>query len=72
MKNEKFIEQEQEYVFPYHYIPYCDERGNFHRVRRLGTGFEYLGYMKHINEELEKYNLKNVIDVGCGDGSFFL
>lgn len=71
MKREKFKEQEQEYVFPYHYIPYYDEKGNFHRIRRMASGFEYLGYMKHIGEELEKYHVKSVIDIGCGDGRFF-
>lgn len=66
---DKFQMQDDEYIFPYHYIPIY-ENNTFKRGRILWWGGEYLAYMKFISEKIIKDNAKTVLDVGCGDGRF--
>ena len=61
--------QDKEYNFPYHYIPvYCD--GKFSQTRYWSWGFRYLGGIKIVFDQLERYSFKSLLDIGCGDGRF--
>jgi len=61
--------QENQYTFPYHYIPQFDA-GRFMQVRVLKWGVVYASYMSYVLEEIEKLPFSSLIDVGCGDGRF--
>jgi SAM-dependent methyltransferase len=61
--------QENEYEFPYHYIPTLDN-GNFSQVRKLHWGYEYLSYLRFILSKLEQIEFDSLLDVGCGEGRF--
>jgi SAM-dependent methyltransferase len=61
--------QENEYEFPYHYIPTLDD-GNFSQVRKLHWGYEYLSYLRFILSKLERIEFDSLLDVGCGEGRF--
>jgi len=61
--------QEEEYRFPYHYIPHFDH-GFFNQVRRMDWGAEYMGYMNFVIEKIKDIKPQNMCDVGCGDGRF--
>lgn len=60
--------QNQQYSFPYHYIPYCDSSKQVWRWRSLRWGFEYWCYMMHIKQRILETSAGNWLDVGCGDG----
>ena len=62
--------QEQQYAFPYHYIPHFSEAGEARRCRTLGWGHEYLCYQYHIIDKVMSLNPTSVLEVGCGDGFF--
>ena len=67
MDNPKFEIQDKQYLFPYHYLAFMDEKTP--QIKRtLGWGFEYLTYMNVVIEEIKKLKYKNILDVGCGDG----
>lgn len=68
LEENKFQIQDSQYDFPYHYIPYFDNRGYGTIYRMLNWGYEYLCYIKHIKLLIESYQPKSVLDVGCGDG----
>lgn len=61
--------QEEQYEFPYHYIPRLDERG-FAQVRFLAWGYEYLSYLSYVLDRLGEIPFGALLDVGCGDGRF--
>jgi len=61
--------QEDQYKFPYHYIPSFDN-GNFSQIRYWSWGFRYLGGLKVVFDQLENMKFNNLVDVGCGDGRF--
>ena len=61
--------QENEYKFPYHYIPTL-ENGNFSQVKKLRWGYEYLSYLRFILSRVEKIEFNSLLDVGCGEGRF--
>jgi len=63
--------QEEEYDYPYHYIPAFLEDGVGSNVRYLRWGYEYLCYLKHIAEVVSDLRPASVLDVGCGDGRLF-
>ncbi len=67
---EKFKLQDNQYSFPYHYLPNI-ENGMFHFGRDLAQGVGYLSYMKTYAEYINSYSPKKYIDVGCGDGRMF-
>ena len=59
--------QDAQYRFPYHYLPRIEGgRFRFHEV--LDWGHEYLSYMTHVADVLERIDWESVLDVGCGDG----
>jgi len=59
--------QEEEYIFPYHYIPRF-ESGVFTQTMNINWGFEYLSSMEFLLRLLNDIPFKSLIDVGCGDG----
>lgn len=61
--------QEDQYEFPYHYIPRLDKRG-FAQVRVLAWGYEYLSYLSFVLDRLGEVPFEAMLDVGCGDGRF--
>lgn len=70
IEDNKFIIQDKEYDFPYHYIPYFDNEGIPYRSRFLGWSLDYLCYTKQIADFIIDFNPKSILDVGCGDGRF--
>ena len=64
----QFQMQEEQYIFPYHYIPHIDRKGMVNRYRLVSRGYEYLCYMLHIKEIIDDISPKSILDVGCGDG----
>jgi 2-polyprenyl-3-methyl-5-hydroxy-6-metoxy-1,4-benzoquinol methylase len=70
MAIDKINIQANQYVFPYHHIPYIDGDGYGNRYRCLGWGYEYLCYLLHIRDIVLKLDSSSVLDVGCGDGAF--
>ncbi len=67
----KFLLQDGQYNFPYHYIPHYDEKNRSGvRLRRLGWGLEYLCYIRHVARLVSELCPQSVLDVGCGDGRF--
>jgi 2-polyprenyl-3-methyl-5-hydroxy-6-metoxy-1,4-benzoquinol methylase len=69
IEKEKGRIQEEEYIFPYHYIPRF-ESGVFTQNMNINWGFEYLSSMEFIFGLLNDIPFKSLIDVGCGDGRF--
>jgi len=67
---DKLQMQEDEYAFPYHYIPHFTKKGRVALSRRLSWGIEYLCYQRHVFEAVQALNPSSVLDVGCGDGYF--
>lgn len=65
---DKFQIQDSRYEFPYHYTPHFDSNGVGIRTRSLSWGWEYLTYLKHIQELIISLQPTSVLDVGCGDG----
>lgn len=61
--------QENQYSFPYHYLPQWDGR-NYSQHIILSWGYEYLSYNLFISEKLAELNFDSLLDVGCGDGRF--
>jgi len=43
-ESDEYKIQDDEYKFPYHYIPYFDNNNSPNRIRILNNGFEYLCY----------------------------
>lgn len=60
--------QEQEYMFPYHYIPHLKPEGAFSSIQFLDWGYDYLCYVKHIAQKITALSPRSMLDVGCGDG----
>lgn len=73
MNNDKFIFQDKQYEFPYHYIPHLSyyRNGSYAPFihRSLKWGFEYITYTSHILNEIEKLSPRSILDIGCGDGA---
>lgn len=61
--------QDDNYEFPYHYIPSFDNE-NFSQVKTLRWGYEYLSYIRFVLEKLKTWKFESLLDVGCGDGRF--
>ena len=65
---DKFQLQDNEYIFPYHYLTSLDN-GVPNIYKRLSWGYEYITYLDFIRKYIEK-KLKpdTMLDIGCGDG----
>ena len=61
--------QEEQYAFPYHYIPRNDKNG-FSIIRSLRWGYEYMAYIEFVLSKLSHMQFDSLLDVGCGDGRF--
>ena len=61
--------QEDEYDFPYHYIPSW-ENGRFSQMRYWRWGYKYLGGIKMMLDRVATRDFDRLLDVGCGDGRF--
>lgn len=66
----KFKIQENQYKFPYHYIPYLDKNQNLVNHRSLSWGFKYFSYLLRIKNLVEELKPDSILDVGCGEGRF--
>ena len=60
--------QNQEYEFPYHYIPKF--RGDFTQTNNWIWGRNYISAIEFILTQIKKDSKKieSIADVGCGDG----
>lgn len=67
MKKEQ-LQQDNEYSFPYHYIP--QYRNNFTQNYNWSWGKQYLSAIEFILEEVKKDDqlIESIADIGCGDG----
>jgi 2-polyprenyl-3-methyl-5-hydroxy-6-metoxy-1,4-benzoquinol methylase len=61
--------QDDQYEFPYHYIPTHGD-GQFSQTRHWSWGFRYLGGMRVVLDQLADISFDSLIDIGCGDGRF--
>ncbi len=62
-------EQEDDYVFPYHYIPSLKD-GNFSLTRVMRWGYQYIAYLEFVAQKVAGAGFDSLLDVGCGDGRF--
>lgn len=60
--------QNNQYSFPYHYIPQEINRSYYTIDRLLFWGVEYLSYTNFIIEKICSLKIRSVLDIGCGDG----
>jgi SAM-dependent methyltransferase len=58
--------QDDQYAFPYHYIPRWE--GGFSQAVVLRWGYEYAAYTGHLLDRLAQLEFDSLLDVGCGDG----
>jgi len=58
--------QEEEYKFPYHYVP--SFRDDFRLTFFWKWGYQYAATLKYLIEETGQFEFSSFIDVGCGDG----
>lgn len=58
--------QNDEYVFPYHYV--SDFRTNFTQTFNDTWGINYVSTIEFLIKKLSNENFNSLIDVGCGDG----
>lgn len=58
--------QDDEYVFPYHYI--SQFRNGFTQCFYDSWGINYVATIEFLLKKIEQENLTSCIDIGCGDG----
>ena len=65
---DKFQLQDDEYIFPYHYLTSLDNSVPT-IYKRLSWGYEYITYIDFIHKYIEqKLKPDTMLDIGCGDG----
>jgi ubiquinone/menaquinone biosynthesis C-methylase UbiE len=62
--SEKQKKQEEEYIFPYHYLDLVVDS------YKLVWHVEYLSFLNMIKNFLRPFNDQLILDAGCGDGRF--
>ena len=69
----KFKIQDSQYIKPYHHLLDLEKHAFFDVI---SWGLEYYSYVSFVTEYFEKIlknkNIKNVAEVGCGDGKILL
>ena len=60
--------QEDEYAFPYHYLPQADADGAVRQFQYWGWGYRYLAGIDFVAELVGAAPFATLADVGCGDG----
>lgn len=63
----KFEIQDNEYAFPYHYLPEI-KCNTVIKKKQLLWAHEYMSYIKYVADRIKENGYNNVLDVGCGDG----
>lgn len=58
--------QEDEYDFPYHYVPTYKQV--FNQCFNWGWGINYIATIEFIIDKLKQEQFELLVDVGCGDG----
>lgn len=66
--NEKDIIQEEQYDFPYHFIPDVEDTGAITTNRFLQWSMMYMSYIHFVRDEVLATDAQKILDVGCGDG----
>jgi SAM-dependent methyltransferase len=61
--------QEEQYRFPYHYLPTYDGR-RFSQLQHWSWGYRYLGRLEITLDLLGRLEFLSLVDIGCGDGRF--
>ena len=65
----KYILQENQYKYPYHYFPeYVNNQ--YKHAQYISWGHEYMSYVNKIISEMNMIKFKSLMDLGCGDGKF--
>lgn len=59
--------QEQQYNYPYHYIPW-EADGIWRPARVLWWSYEYLALVEKVTKTVLSLSPKLILDFGCGDG----
>jgi SAM-dependent methyltransferase len=67
--NTQGVLQEEQYRFPYHYLPTYDGT-RFAQLQHWGWGYRYLGRLQVTLDLLGRLEYDSLIDIGCGDGRF--
>jgi hypothetical protein len=67
MNNKKLKLQDDQYLFPYHYVP-DNDNGNFTQTFCYYNGFRYVRSLHFIIELIKELNFESLCDVGTGDG----
>jgi len=67
LKSGKELKQEQQYSFPYHFLPYVED-SKWQIARVLPWGYQYLAYLHVVIDIIGQYQPHNLLDFGCGDG----
>lgn len=70
LKTDKFLMQDNEYEFPYHYLPNI-KGGKFNLGRQIAHGAGYLCYIRIYAEYINSLHPQKFADIGCGDGRLF-
>jgi len=65
---EKFCIQDAEYDFPYHYLPWFNNKRVFRSHKHLAWGLEYMAYMSFVEQRILDNKPDTLLDIGCGDG----
>lgn len=68
MDKEQLIQEEQ-YDYPYHYIPKWGKEG-FSQSQYWEWGYRYLGGIKVVLDQLRQFSFDSLVDIGCGEGRF--
>lgn len=70
MKKDKFKIQENEYKTPYHHLVSFEK--DYKQYESLGWGLEYYSYVNCVLNYIKKSKVKQIVEVGCGDGKILL